>query len=101
MSRNLKIIGIGALAALGLASAAVAQQGEAGKPAMSAEQHRQMMAGGNMAGRGEMMGGGQMMGMMIMNDPKMREQMAGMMSGCGEMMKQMGDMSHTNNKPKG
>lgn len=91
--KNLKMIGIGALAAVGLASAAVAQNSNARQPAMSAEQHRQMMSDGTMRG------GGQMMGMM-MNDPEMRKQMADMMGQCNRMMKQMGDMSNMDMKPK-
>lgn len=93
MKKNLKIIGVGALAAIGLASAAVAQQSDAQQPAMSAEQHRQMMSGGNMAGNGQMMG-------MMMNDPEMRKQMAEMMDNCNRMMKQMGSMSNMDVKPK-
>lgn len=93
MKKNLKIIGVGALAAIGLASAAVAQQSDARQPAMSAEQHRQMMAGGNMAGSGQMMS-------MMMNDPEMRKQMAEMMTNCNGMMKQMGSMSNMDMKPR-
>lgn len=91
MNNNLKMIGMGALAALGLASAAVAQQNNAQKPAMSAEQHRQMMSGGS--------GNGGMMGMM-MNDPEMRKQMTEMMSNCNRMMEKMGNMSSMDMKPK-
>lgn len=93
MKKNLKIIGVGALAAVGLASAAVAQQSDARQPAMSAEQHRQMMSGGNMAGNDQMMG-------MMMNDPEMKKQMAEMMDNCNRMMKQMGSMSNMDMKPK-
>ncbi len=91
MKKNLKIIGMGALAALGLASAAVAQQSSPQKPAMSAEQHRQMMSGG--------MENGRMTGMM-MNDPEMRKQMTEMMSNCNRMMEKMGNMSGKDMKPK-
>lgn len=91
MKNNLKIIGIGAVAAFGLASAAVAQQNNPQKPAMSGEQHRQMMSGG--------MQNGGMMGMM-MNDPEMRKQMTEMMSNCNRMMEKMGNMSGMDMKPK-
>ncbi|MDE0877046.1 MAG: hypothetical protein OSB00_00055 [Sphingomonas bacterium] len=92
MKKNLKIIGAGALAAIGFASAAVAQQSDAQQPAMSAEQHRQMMSKDNK-------GNGQMMGMM-MNDPEMRKQMTEMMANCSGMMKHMGSMSNMDMKPK-
>ena len=91
MKNNLKIIGLSALAALGLASAAVAQQSNAQKPAMSAEQHRQMMSGGTENGG--------MMGMMK-NDPEMRKQMTEMMSNCNRMMEKMGNMFGMDMKPK-
>ena len=91
MTKNLKIIGIGTIAALGLASAAVAQQNNAQKPTMSPEQHRQMMSGGKE--NGDMMG-------MMMKDPEMRKQMTEMMSNCNRMMEKMSNMSHSDMKPK-
>ncbi len=93
MKKNLKIIGVGALAAVGLASAAVAQQSNTQQPAMSAEQHRQMMSDGNKMGNGQMMG-------KMMTDPEMRKQMGAMMDNCNRMMKQMGSMSNMDMKPK-
>ncbi len=93
MKKNLKIIGVGFLAAVGLASAAVAQKSDAQQPAMSAEQHRQMMSDGNKMGNGQMMG-------KMMTDPEMRKQMGAMMDNCNRMMKQMGSMSNMDMKPK-
>ncbi len=87
MKKNLKIVAVGALAAIGLASGAVAQQNST---AMSAEQPRQTMSGG--------MQNGQMMTMMA--DPKMREQMTEMMAGCNRMMQKMGNMSNMDMKPR-
>ena len=93
MKMNLKIIGVGVLVAVGLASAAVAQKSDAQQPAMSAEQHRQMMSDGNKMGNGQMMG-------KMMTDPEMRKQMGAMMDNCHGMMKQMGSMSNMDMKPK-
>lgn len=90
MTNTFKIAAVGALAALGLASAAVAQQSSAQKPNMSAEQHQQMMSGG--------MQHGQMMGMMA--DPKMQQQMIQMMKDCNQMMQQMGNMPGAKAAPK-
>lgn len=94
MTNTVKIVVTGAVAALGLASAAVAQQtaqpNNAQGQAMTPQQHRQMMSGGNM-GQGNM-------GMM-MNDPQMRKQMTDMMAGCTRMMQMMGNMSGMNAKP--
>lgn len=87
-----KIAAVGAIAALGLATGAVAQQNHAQQRPMNAAQHQQMSGG--------MMGNGQMMGMM-MNDPKMRQQMSDMMAGCNKMMMQMGSMPGMHQKPKG
>lgn len=92
MKNTLKIIGVGVLAAVGLASAAVAQKSDAQHPAMSAEQHRQMMSDGNKMGNGQMMG-------KMMTDPEMRKQMGAMMNNCNQMMKQMGSMSKMDMKP--
>ena len=90
MKKNLKIIAVGGLAALGLASAALAQQNSAQAPAMSAEQHRQIMSGG--------MQNGQMMGMMA--DPQTRKQMTEMMASCKGMMQKMGNMPAMDMKPR-
>ena len=90
MTNTLKIAAVGAFAALGLASTAVAQQSSGQKPNMSAEQHQQMMSGG--------MQNGQMMSMMA--DPQMRQQMMQMMQGCNQMMQQMGNMPRAESKPR-
>ena len=90
MMNNLKIAAVGALAALGFASAAVAQQSGAQKPNMPVGQHQQMKSGS--------MHNGQMMATMA--DPQMRQQMMEMMKGCNQMMQHMGDMSQGNTKPK-
>ena len=87
---TLKNSAVGALAALGLSSAAVAQQSSDQKPNMSAPQHQQMMSGG--------MQNGQSMPMMA--DPQMRQQMMKMMTGCNQMMQKMGNMPHGNATPK-
>lgn len=93
MTKTMKILMAGAAASLGLASAAVAQQGtqqnSAQHQTMTPEQHRQMMSGGNM-GQGQMN--------MMMNDPEMRKQMTEMMGNCNRMMQMMGSMSDM--KPK-
>lgn len=86
----LKIAAVGALAALGLSSAAVAQQSSGQKPNMSAQQHQQMMSSG--------MQNGQTMPMMA--EPQMRQQMMQMMKDCNHMMQQMGDMPRTDATPK-
>lgn len=90
MMNTLKIAAVGAVAALGLASAAVAQQSSGQKPNMTAQQHQQMMAGG--------MQNGQMMATMA--DPQMRQQMMEMMKGCNQMMQQMGNMARTDATPR-
>lgn len=90
-NNKLKLIGLGAFAAAGIATAAVAQQSNTQRPQMSAEQHRQMMSGG-------MQGGQTMNGMNA--DPKMHQQMMTMMENCNRMMKNMGNMSDMNMKPK-
>lgn len=90
MTNTFKIAAVGALAALGLASAAVAQQSNAQKPNMSAEQHQQMMSGG--------MQHGQMKPMMA--DPKMQQQMMQMMKDCNQMMQQMGNMPRADATPR-
>lgn len=93
MTKTMKMLMAGAAASLGLASAAVAQQGtqqnSAQHQTMTPEQHRQMMSGGNM-GQGQMN--------MMMNDPEMRKQMTEMMGNCNRMMQMMGSMSDM--KPK-
>lgn len=90
MKKNLKIVAVGALAAIGLASGAVAQQNSTKAPAMSAEQNRQVMSGG--------MQNGPMMGMMA--DPQMRKQMTEMMASCNAMMQKMGNMPAMDMKPR-
>ena len=90
MMNTLKIAAVGALAALGLTSAAVAQQSSGQKPNMSAQQHQQMSGG---------MQNGQAMPMM--SGPQMRQQVMQMMKGCNQMMQQMGNMPHDNATPKG
>ena len=80
---NFKITALGALATIGLASAAIAQPKVDHQPdrAQGAQQQE----------RGEMQGdmsGMEMSGMMaMMNDPEMRAQMMEMMRNCNEMMK--------------
>ena len=80
---NFKITALGALATIGLASAAIAQPKVDHQPdrAQSAQQQE----------RGEMQGdmsGMEMSGMMaMMNDPEMRAEMMEMMRNCNEMMK--------------
>ena len=92
MTKTVKILVTGAVAALGLGSAAVAQQSNqpnsAQQQTMTPEQHRQMMSGGNM-GQGHMQ---------MMNDPQMRKQMMEMMGSCTRMMQMMGNMSGMNSK---
>jgi hypothetical protein len=80
---NFKITALGALATIGLASAAIAQPKVDHQPdrAQGAQQQE----------RGEMQGdmsGMEMSGMMaMMNDPEMRAEMMEMMRNCNEMMK--------------
>ncbi len=90
MINTLKIAAVGALAAIGLASAAVAQQSSAQMPNMSPQQHQQMMSGG--------MPNGSMMSMMA--DPKMGQHMMQMMKDCNQMMQQMGNMPGAKDAPK-
>lgn len=90
-NNKLKVIGLGTFAAAGIATAAVAQESNTQRPAMSAEQHRQMMSGANQ--------GGQMQNGM-MADPQMHKQMMTMMENCNRMMQHMGSMSNMNMKPK-
>lgn len=75
--KSVKIAAFGIVAALGLASTAMAQQSGGSMPGMTAEQHRQMMSGGDQKGKGGMM----------MN----HAQMAQMMDRCEKMMKMMED----------
>ena len=80
---NFKITALGALATIGLASAAIAQPKVDHQPdrAQGAQQQE----------RGEMQGdmsGMEMSGMMaMMNDPEMRAEMMEMMRNCNERMK--------------
>ena len=80
---NFKITALGALATIGLASAAIAQPKVDHQPdrAQGAQQQE----------RGEMQGdmsGMEMSGMIaMMNDPEMRAEMMEMMRNCNEMMK--------------
>ena len=80
---NFKITALGALATIGLASAAIAQPKVDHQPdrAQGAQQQE----------RGEMQGdmsGMEMSGMRaMMNDPEMRAEMMEMMRNCNEMMK--------------
>ena len=82
--KSIKIAALGTLAAIGMATAALAQQSNP-QPRMTPEQHQQMMSGGGMMGHGNMM--------TMMNDPEMRQQMSQMMGHCERMMKQTGDQS--------
>lgn len=75
--KSLKIAAFGMVAALGLTTAAMAQQSSGPMPGMTAEQHRQMMSAGDRKGEGGMM----------MN----HADMARMMDRCAKMMKEMGD----------
>lgn len=77
MMNNLKIAAVGGVAALGLASAAIAQQSSEQKPNMPADQHQKMMSGG------------------MQNSGMMQ-----MMQACNKMMQQMGNMPHTNSTPR-
>lgn len=72
--KNLKIAALGMIAAMGLATTAFAQQSSTSMPGMTAEQHRQMMAGADQKDKGAMMNHGDM---------------AKMMEGCEKMMKMM------------
>lgn len=89
MKKHFKVAAIGALAALGLASAAVAEQSNTKAPANGPMNHQMM-------GQQGTMGNGQMM----MNDPKMRQHMTEMMESCSKMMKHMSSMSDMQHKPK-
>ena len=85
MTRNFKMAALGAVAALGLASAgALAQQGNTQRAPANPQMNEQMMRDGGMAGGGMMA---------MMNDPEMRRQMTEMMSNCNRMMERMGNMS--------
>ena len=94
MTKTIKMLMTGVVGAVGLSSAAVAQQStqqdNAQHQGMTPEQHRQMMAGGNMA-KGQMN--------MMMNDPQMRKQMTDMMASCTRMMQMMGNMSAMDANP--
>ena len=79
---NFKITALGALATIGLASAAIAQPKVDHQPdrAQGAQQQEREMQGD--------MSGMEMSGMMaMMNDPEMRAEMMEMMRNCNEMMK--------------
>ena len=81
MTSNMKTAAIGAVVALGLASAsAFAQPTDSQKGPSSPQMNQQMMRDGGM--------GSGMMGMM--QDPEMRKQMTRMMSNCNKMMESMG-----------
>ena len=87
MTRKIKMAALGAVAAVGLASAgALAQQGNTQRPPANPQMNQEMMRDGGM------MGGGMMA---MMNDPEMRRQMTEMMSNCNRMMERMGNMSET------
>uniref|UniRef100_UPI0037042886 hypothetical protein n=1 Tax=Sphingomonas panni TaxID=237612 RepID=UPI0037042886 len=75
--KTMKVAAIAIAATLGLATTAMAQQSGGSTPGMTAEQHRQMMSGGDQKGQGGMM----------MN----HADMAKMMDRCEKMMKEMGD----------
>jgi hypothetical protein len=82
MRKQIKIAAIGVAGALGLASAALAQQPMAQGERQNRPANNQMMDHGNMQGG--------MMGMM--HDPEMRRQMMQMMTNCNRMMERMGNM---------
>ena len=88
MTKTMKMLVTGVVGAVGLTSAAVAQQSTQQNTAqhqgMTPEQHRQMMSGGNM-GQGQM----QMNG-------AMHKEMMEMMASCTRMMQMMGNMSGMN-----
>ena len=73
--KTMKVAAIAIAATLGLATTAMAQQSGGSTPGMTAEQHRQMMSGGDQKGQGGMM----------MN----HADMAKMMDRCEKMMKMM------------
>lgn len=80
---NFKITALGALATIGLASAAIAQPKVDHQPdrAQGAQQQERGEMRGDMSGM-------EMSGMMaMMNDPEMRAEMMEMMRNCNEMMK--------------
>lgn len=84
---NFKITALGALATIGLASAAIAQPKVDHQPdrAQSAQEQEHGEMRGQMQGN---MSGMEMSGMMaMMNDPEMRAEMMKMMRNCNEMMK--------------
>lgn len=83
MRKQIKLMAIGVAGAIGLASAAIAQQPTNRPNAPDQPMNNQMM------NQGEMMGG--MMGMT--KDPEMRRQMTEMMTNCNRMMERMGKMS--------
>lgn len=74
--KNFKIAAVGMVAALGLATTALAQQSSGSMPGMTAEQHRQMMSGNSKKGDTGMM---------------TDAQMSQMMAHCEKMMSMMGD----------
>lgn len=83
MTKTLKIATVGVLAAVGLTTAAVAQQADSQMPAMTAEQHGKMMSGDGKMSHDNMMTA----------DPAVRKRMAQMMENCEKMMTKMGDKS--------
>lgn len=92
MTKMMKMMLTGVVGAVGLSSAAIAQQSAQQNTAqhqtMTPEQHRQMMSGGNM-GQGQMQ----------MNNPQMHKQMMEMMASCNRMMQMMGKMPAMDAKP--
>ncbi len=73
---NLKMAALGVFAALGIASAAVAQPKVDHPPRNEASTSQSGMKQGDMAGM-----------MAMMNDPEMRKEMMEMMRNCNKMMK--------------
>lgn len=91
MKTSFKIIAVGTLGAIGLASAAIGQTNATQGSTSPSRQHDQMMSG--MSGQGKMMG-------MMMKDSKTQKQMVDMMADCGKMMKKMTSASDMNNMAK-
>lgn len=96
MTRKIKFTAVAAVAAVGFATAAVAQQASPQAPSTAPAAERQ----GHMMGQGGQMGRG-MMGGMMMNDPEMRSQMVQMMKNCNRMMERMSDGPRPAQKPNG
>ena len=79
--KNVKLAAIALVAALGIGSAAMAQQSSGSMPGMTPEQHQQMMSGRGQNGQGGMMN--------MMSDAEMGK----MMENCRKMMQGMGEKS--------